>query len=62
VGDFQRNDEVYDAIDAMDAGKRSMSQNLDKERAPRSPQAMKEEAHTLRAVVAAAVESLKAES
>ena len=55
AGDFERNDEVYDAIDDSE---RKLSKDLDKERVARTPAEMAAEAAELRTVCAARVAQL----
>lgn len=60
TGDFQKNDEIYDAIDASEkkvaseldllGNKEAEKLDLDIERTPRTPKEMAEEATTLRAL------------
>ena len=51
AGDFEQNDQVYDAIDA---GERGLTRDLDRERVARSPGEMAAEAAALRSVLAEA--------
>ena len=52
AGDFERNDEVYDAIDDSE---RRLSKDLDKDRVARTPSDMAAEAAELRSVCASRV-------